>query len=170
MNGEHRKKIHSRAPHDLFAYTQLIRSVQGMADVEVSVRRLECVRFAERDEPEVTFDVNGSLTETDRRPDSLMIEFSIDIETQPALAKINLAGSAVIRGAQNEVQDLLSSKDQGSVPPIFMKIYQKIYSVIYLLAGSVEIPQPAPNLLRTTKVYPSKEISPVAIEANPLTP
>ena len=140
-----------------------------MGEVEVAVRRIEWAKFSETTRMDsITFDVGASLTERGRNSDSLDIGFEISVETQPPLAKILLAGVAKISGESEEIQTLVTTNDQSSAPPVFMKIYEKIYPIMYLLSGSLSIPHPAPGLLKTTHLYSAKEIAqPVEMRRNP---
>ncbi len=130
-----------------------------MVEIEVNVKRVECSKFSEetKGDAEVTFDVNASLAETDRNPGWLALKFDIGVETQPPVAKLSVGGSAILKGDAEEIQTLITAKEQDSVPPVFMKIYQKVYAIMYLLSGSLTIPHPAPGLLKTTRLYSSRE-------------
>jgi len=135
-----------------------------MVEVEVLLKTVECSKFSEKTDEgsEVTFDVNASLSETERNSGWLALKFDIGVDTQPSLAKLSVGGSAIVRGSDDEIQSLITPKDQDTVPPVFMKIYQKVYAVLYLLSGSLAIPHPAPGLLKTTKLYSSRdELAPV---------
>ena len=137
-----------------------------MVEVEVLLKKVECSKFSENSDEgsEVTFDVNASLSETERNSGWLALKFDIGVETQPSLAKLSVGGSAIVRGSTDEIQSLITPKDQNAVPPVFMKIYQKVYAVLYLLSGSLTIPYPAPGLLKTTRLYSTpSELAP-AIE------
>ncbi|MBI2126566.1 MAG: hypothetical protein HYU02_04540 [Thaumarchaeota archaeon] len=131
-----------------------------MAEVDVSIQKLECTRLPRLgEEAEVTFDVNASLKETSRNPGSFVLDFEIAIDTHPPVAGMLLIGSAMITGKDEEIQNLISIEDQNSAPPIFMMIYQKIYSVLYLLAGTIAIPYPSPGLIRKTQLFSTNDIS-----------
>ncbi|MBI2127343.1 MAG: hypothetical protein HYU02_08565, partial [Thaumarchaeota archaeon] len=104
-----------------------------MVEVEVIVKRVNCASLSKSEkDSDVTFDVNASLAEIDRNEGSLALRFDIEVETQPPVAKLSLAGSATLRGESEEIQNLVTSKDGNSVPPVFMKIYQKVYATMYL--------------------------------------
>ena len=143
-----------------------------MVEVEVLLKTVECSKFSEKSDEssEVTFDVNASLSETERNPGWLALKFDIRVETQPSLAKLSVAGSAIVRGSKDEIQSLMTPRDQNAVPPVFMKIYQNVYAILYLLAGSLSIPHPAPGLLKTTRLYSSPtELAP-AVKPTELAP
>ncbi|MBI2185039.1 MAG: hypothetical protein HYU39_08795 [Thaumarchaeota archaeon] len=125
-----------------------------MAEVEVTVSKVECSKLSEKNEEdsEVAFNINASLVEVERNPTGLSLKFDIGVETQPSVGKLSLTGSAVVRGEGEEVQALIAVKDSSSVPAVFMRIYQKLYPVLYLMCGTLKIPHPAPGLLKATYV------------------
>ncbi len=143
-----------------------------MAEIDVMVKSVEGRRLAQesKEDSKVTYDVHASLSETERNPDSISIKFEIELETQPAVAKLSLTGSATVKGANEEIQALTTARDESDVPPIFMKIYQKVYATMYLLCGSLKIPYPAPGLLKSTQINTSREIpQPIQAEGKPQT-
>ena len=135
-----------------------------MVEVEVLIRSVEAARLSEdaKDSSEVAFEVTASLNETDRSPGQLVMRFSIDIQTTPQLAKIDISGVAKLIGEEQEIERLLVGKETGSTPPIFMSIYKKVYAMLYLLAGSLRIPYPSPGLLKVVKVASSREFAATA--------
>ena len=132
-----------------------------MVEVEVLVRSVEAARLSEdpKDNSDVSFEVTASLNETDRTPGQLAMRFSIGIQTAPQLAKVDITGSARITGDEQEIERLLSSKEAGSTPPVFMSIYKKIYAILYLISGSLRIPYPSPGLLKVVKVANAREVA-----------
>ena len=135
-----------------------------MVEVEVLIRSVEAARLSEdaKDSSEVAFEVTASLNETDRSPGQLVMRFSIDIQTAPQLAKIDISGVAKLIGEEQEIERLLVGKETGSTPPIFMSIYKKVYAMLYLLAGSLRIPYPSPGLLKVVRVASSREVAATA--------
>lgn len=107
---------------------------------------------------DVTFNANASLTEGERKPGQLTLKFVIDLETQPEVAKITVSGTTTIRGEDAIIDALLTASGEDAIPPIFLKIYQKVYSVSYLLCGSLKIPYPSPGLLNAVHVASSREM------------
>jgi len=125
-----------------------------MVEVEVLVKNVEANRLTEevRDETSVTFDVAASLAEVDRQAGQFTLKYSIAITSQPPVARMDVAGTAKITGEEKEIQELLSTPDGNTPPPVFMSIYQKVYAILYLLSGSLKIPYPSPGLMKVVKV------------------
>lgn len=135
-----------------------------MVEVEVLIRSVEAARLSEetKDSSEVAFEVTASLTESERSPGHLAIRFNIDIQAVPQVAKMDITGVARITGEEQEIERLLTGKEAGSTPPVFMNIYKKVYAMLYLISGSLRIPYPSPGLLKVVKVATSKEVAAAA--------
>ncbi|TLX97254.1 MAG: hypothetical protein E6K96_03830 [Thaumarchaeota archaeon] len=135
-----------------------------MVEVEVLIRSVEAARLSEdaKDSSEVAFEVTASLNESDRSAGQLTMRFSIDIQTTPQVAKIDISGVAKVTGDEQEIERLLTGKEAGSTPPVFMSIYKKVYAMLYLIAGSLRIPYPSPGLLKVVKVATSREVAATA--------
>lgn len=127
--------------------------------VDVAVKGIEANKTADgvNESTPVTFNVNSSINEADRGPGFLNLKFSLDIETQPAAARIFVSGMATVRGKDDEVEEILSAKESDGTPTLFMRIYQRVYPTMYLLCGSLKIPYPAPGLLRLNQVASAEE-------------
>ena len=132
-----------------------------MAGVEVSIKSVDGNKLAEdvTSDSSVSFNVAANLVESERNPDKLILKFTIELKTEPEVAKMTVAGTAVLTGDEKEIEALLTPKEGESVPPVFMKIYQKVYAVLYLVSGSLRIPYPSPGLLRGVRMVSSKEMT-----------
>lgn len=134
---------------------------RDMADVDVSIRTIEGNKLAEdvTADSTVSFNVAANLTESERNPDKLTLKFTIEFTTEPDVAKMTIGGTAVITGEEKEVDSLLTPNPGESVPPVFMRIYQKVYAILYLLSGSLKVPYPSPGLLKGVRLASSREMS-----------
>ncbi len=137
----------------------------NLVQVDVLVKGIEANKTAEEvnESTQVTFNVNSSINEADRGPGFLNLKFSMDIETQPAAARIFVSGTATLKGKEDEIDAVLEAKEKdGTTPTLFMKIYQRVYPTMYLLCGSLKIPYPAPGLLRLSQMASAEETEAVA--------
>jgi hypothetical protein len=132
-----------------------------LAGIEVSIKSVEGSKMAEdiTSDSSVNFNVGANIVESERNPDSLTLKFTIELNADPEVAKMTISGTAVLTGDDKEIQGLLTPKDGESVPPVFMKIYQKVYAVLYLVSGSLRIPYPSPGLLKGVSLVSSKEMT-----------
>ncbi len=124
------------------------------AQIDVQIKGVETNRTAEGvdENTEVTFNVDSSISESDRGPGFLALKFSMDMETQPAAARVFVSGTASVSGKEEEIDGLLESKELDGTPTLFMRIYQRVYPTMYLLCGSLHVPYPGPGLLRQNRV------------------
>ena len=77
-----------------------------------------------------------------------------------------MEGNASVIGEESEIEKLLSPYPQTNVPIVFTRIYQTVYSVIFMLAGTVDVPNPSPALLKRPHVksaYPNAAEAPSAV-------
>ena len=125
------------------------------------IKSVEGTKLAEdvTSDSSVNFDVSANLVESERNPDRLTLKFTIELSTDPEVAKMTISGNAVITGDDKEIESLLTPKPDENVPPVFMKIYQKVYAILYLVSGSLKIPYPSPGLLKGVRVASAREMS-----------
>ena len=100
----------------------------------------------------VIFDFGANLEEADRNSEGVVLNFKMSMDTEPAIAKFVVEGSAAISGEESEIEKLLSADPQTNVPFVFTRIYQTVYSVIFMLAGTIDVPYPSPALLKRPHV------------------
>ena len=132
-----------------------------MVAVDVLVKGIEANKTADEanESTPITFNVNASISESDRGPGFLNLKFSMDIETQPAAAKLRVSGTASLTGKDEEMEEMLGAREKDGTPALFMKIYQRVNPTMYLLCGSLKIPYPAPGLLRLSQVATAEEVA-----------
>jgi len=100
----------------------------------------------------VIFDFGANLEESERSSDGVMLNFKMTMDTEPAIAKFIVEGTASIKGEESDVEKLLSADPQTNVPFVFTRIYQTVYAVIFMLAGTTDLPYPSPALLKRPHV------------------
>jgi len=132
-----------------------------MVEIEVTIKSVEGMKLAENvsSETEVVFNAVAAISQNERSVGLVSLKFNIDLESRPEVAKITVAGTATLRGEDNMIDQFLEVKGDDSVPPVFMKIYEKVYAIFYLLSGSLRIPYPTPGLLRTVQVVSGREVA-----------
>ena len=130
-----------------------------MVDIAVSVKGIEANRTSDEanESTPVTFNVNSSINEADRGPGFLNLKFSMDVETQPAAARVFVSGTAMLRGKDDEIDQVLAAKEADGTPALFMKIYQRVYPTMYLLCGTLKLPYPAPGLLKLNRMASAEQ-------------
>jgi hypothetical protein len=100
----------------------------------------------------VVFNFAVNMDEAERSGESVKLNFQMVMDTEPAIAKFTVEGVAIVSGDSTEVEKILSADPQTNVPQVFTRIYQQVYSVIFMLAGTIDVPYPSPALLKRAHV------------------
>ncbi|MDG6904427.1 MAG: hypothetical protein JRN20_01425 [Nitrososphaerota archaeon] len=124
------------------------------ADVITRIRSVAVQKLDEKSNHNtpVIFDFGANLEEADRSSESVALNFKMTMDTEPTIAKFAIEGSAMINGEESEIEKLLSPDPETNVPYVFTRIYQTVYSVIFMLAGTIDVPYPSPALLKRPHV------------------
>lgn len=96
---------------------------------------------------DVLYKVNVTMTETEKNPGWTGISFTLDLTSEPSVARLQVTGTAVVGGTREEVMPFLAASGQ-SPPPILAKIYERVYGTIYVLCDALLVPHPLPTLMR----------------------
>ena len=108
----------------------------------------------------VIFEFGANLEEADRSSESVTLGFKMTMDTEPSIAKFAVEGSATINAEESELEKLLSADPETNVPYVFTRIYQTVYSVIFMLAGTIDVPYPSPALLKRPHVRAAYSAAP----------
>ncbi len=124
------------------------------AEVVTKIRNVAVQKLDEKSNHNtpVIFDFGANLEESDRTSESVTLNFRMTMDTEPAIAKFVIEGSATINSEESEIEKLLSADPETNVPYVFTRIYQTVYSVIFMLAGTIDVPYPSPALLKRPHV------------------
>jgi len=127
---------------------------KSISEVITTIRNVNVAKMDEKADHNtpVIFDFGANLEEADRSSDGVVLNFKMTMDTEPAIAKFIVEGTAKISGEESEIEKLLSADPQTNVPFVFTRIYQTVYSVIFMLAGTVDVPYPSPALLKRPHV------------------
>ncbi len=122
-----------------------------MVEVAVLVDRVEGARLSDKasENSQPNYKLNVSLSEKDRTGDALVLNFVLELTGQPQVSRIIVQGTATIRGSKEEVQEELSTPEGNGPPKVLVIIYERVYGMIYLVAGTLMVPRPLPNLVKT---------------------
>ncbi len=127
---------------------------QDTAEVITKIRNVSSIKSDERanDNTSVIFNFGVNLEEAERKEDSVKLNFQMIMDTEPAIAKFIVEGSTTLIGSSQTIEHMLSPDPETNVPYVFMRIYQQVYAVIFMLAGTIEVPYPSPALLKRAHV------------------
>ena len=123
-----------------------------MLEVGVLVERVEAARLSDKvnENSPSNYSLNVSLAERDRSADALVLSFTLELTNQPQLARLAVSGMATLKGSKEEIHEALASQDDKTPPTVLKTIYERIYSLFYLVASSLKVPHPLPTLLRAS--------------------
>jgi hypothetical protein len=123
-------------------------------EVKILVKSVEATRIGEGNkDSNVIFNVNVLIEEALKVPGQLKVQFNIEMESDPKIGSIIAIGDATFTAEDTVIDGLLEVKaKQTELPTVFQEIYKRLYPIFYLLANSVDLPYPAPDLIRNTTV------------------
>ena len=121
-----------------------------MLDIAVLVERVEGARLSEKatENAQSSYNLNVSLSERDRSSGELVLSFALELTSQPQVARIKVDGIATLKGNKEEVQNEITAPAETNPPRILVTIYERVYGLIYLVAGNLKVPHPMPNLVK----------------------
>jgi len=121
-------------------------------DVAVLLDTVDAVRLSDKmnENSQSNYSLNVSLSEKDRTAEALVLSFSLELTSQPQAAKFKVSGTATLKGTKEEIKEEITAPDEKKPPPILVTVYERVYSTLYVLAGSLKVPHPMPNLLKKT--------------------
>jgi hypothetical protein len=123
-------------------------------EVNTKIRNVTSLKTDEKADHNtpVVFNFAVNMDEAERGSDFVKLNFQMVMDTEPAIAKFSVEGVAIVTGDPAEVEKILSPDPQTNVPQVFTRIYQQVYSVIFMLAGTIDVPYPSPALLKRAHV------------------
>lgn len=120
-------------------------------EVGVLVERVEGARLSDKvnENSPTNYSLNVSMAERERNPEALVLSFTLELTNQPQLARLAVSGIASLSGTKDEIQGALAAPDDKTPPSVLTVIYERTYSLFYLIATSLKVPHPLPTLLKT---------------------
>jgi hypothetical protein len=122
-----------------------------MLEISVLIERIDATRISDKatENSPANYGLNVSLSERERNPAVLVLSFTIELANQPQLAKITVSGTATLKGTKDEIQNAITAPDDSNPPLVLSTVYERIYGLVYLVAGGLNIPRPLPTLLKS---------------------
>jgi hypothetical protein len=138
----------------LFGGVSAIESSVSWVDVSVLVEitNLLGMKLAENLRIEsIRFDVNAKLEEKERQSGKVVILFGLTVRTKPSVAKYEVEGNAVLIGKDELINKMLEVDPKSKIPFVFHRVYQHVFTAIYMLASLLGTIYPPPDLLFSSK-------------------
>lgn len=121
-----------------------------MLEIAVQVERVDGTRISDKanENAQSNYNLNVSLSEKDRTTDSLVLNFQIELTSSPPMAKFVVSGFATMKGNKEDIASGINAPDANRPPLVLITIYERVYGLLYLVAGNLRVPYPMPNLLK----------------------
>jgi len=95
----------------------------------------------------VTFDVSARLEEKERQSGRVVVSFGLTVRTKPAVVKYEVEGNVTATGKDTLIAKVLEVDPKSKIPFIFHRVYQQVFTAIYMLASVLGTIYPPPDLL-----------------------
>jgi len=91
--------------------------------------------------------VKARLEEKERRSQTVVVGFSLQLNTKPSIVKFEVEGTATITGKETEINRMLEVDPETKLPYVFQKVYQHTFMAMYVLSTLLNTPPPPVDLL-----------------------
>jgi hypothetical protein len=140
-----------------------IDSSVSWADVSITVNLTSLLgtKLGENTGSEpVRFDLNARLEEKERRSGRVTVFFGLSVRTKPNVAKYEVEGTATLMGKDANIEQILKVDPKSNIPFVFHRVYQHVFTAIYMLASVLGTIYPPPDLLLSSdQTIPIKNLS-----------
>jgi len=99
----------------------------------------------------IRFDLNAKLEEKERRSGRVVVLFGLVVKTKPNVVKYEVEGSATLNGKDSLIEQMLKIDPKSNVPFVFHRVYQHVFTAIYMMASFLGTIYPPPDLLVSGK-------------------
>jgi hypothetical protein len=99
----------------------------------------------------VSFDIKAKLEEKERKSQMSTIGFTLYLSTRPSIVKFEVGGTATLTGKDTDIQKMLEVDSESKTPPLFQRIYQSVFTSMYLMSAILNTPSPPNDLLHSDK-------------------
>jgi hypothetical protein len=103
-----------------------------------------------KDDIKPDFDVNVKLEEMERGTGQATFSFALAISTKPNIVKFDINGTVTVIGGNEVVEKLLQTNPETKVPNLLERVYERIFTSVFLLSSSINAPAPPPDLIRSS--------------------
>jgi len=95
----------------------------------------------------VNFEVKARLEEKERKSQMVVVGFILQLNTKPGIVKFEVEGTATLTGKDSEINRMLEVDPETKLPYVFQKVYQHVFTAMYLLSTILNTPPPPVDLL-----------------------
>ena len=96
----------------------------------------------------------------ERRSGRVVVFFGLSVRTKPNVAKYEVEGTATLMGKDANIEQILKVDPKSNIPFVFHRVYQHVFTAIYMLASVLGTIYPPPDLLLSSdQTIPIKNLS-----------
>lgn len=95
----------------------------------------------------VRFDVTAKLEEKERKSGSVVVLFGLVVRTKPNVVKYEVEGTATLTGKDALIDQMLKVDPKSNIPFVFHRVYQHVFTAIYMAASLMSTAYPPADLL-----------------------
>jgi len=118
-------------------------SVNEKVKVSIQFTKIEAIREGDTQFGEISYPADMNLGKAIRRPDnSIIINFSIKVASDPKVAVFKVNGEAIVRGSDESIRSI-TLPEGDSPPPVWKDVYREAMVVISILSRFLDIPAPS---------------------------
>jgi hypothetical protein len=95
----------------------------------------------------VRFDVTAKLEEKERKCGAVVVLFGLVVRTKPNVVKYEVEGTATLTGKDTRIDQVLKVDPKSNIPFVFHRVYQNVFTAIYMTASLMNTVYPPSDLL-----------------------
>ena len=95
----------------------------------------------------VRFDVSAKLEEKERKSGVVVVLFDLVVRTKPNVVKYEVEGTATLTGKDTLIEQMLKVDPKSNIPFVFHRVYQHVFTAIYMAASLMKAVYPPSDLL-----------------------
>jgi len=99
----------------------------------------------------IRFDLSVKLEEKERRSGRVVVLFGLIVKTKPNVVKYEIEGNATLSGKDAIIDQMLKIDPKSNVPFVFHRVYQHVFTAIYMMASFLGTIYPPADLLFSGK-------------------
>jgi hypothetical protein len=126
----------------------------GTADIDSKITSMSAQKLDEKatHNAQVVFNVGINIEELSRKSNAAILKFQMTVGTEPSIAKFLIGGIANVTGSTGQIDMLLSNDSETGIPRVLTPIFQEVYSLLFMMASTLNVPHPSPALLKKAHV------------------
>ncbi|MFZ8923045.1 MAG: hypothetical protein ACO2Y0_08850, partial [Nitrosopumilaceae archaeon] len=99
------------------------------------------------------YDINVDLEEESSSEGKTILKYSLDLTSNPKNSVINISGSTILSGEQEEIEDFLKQENE-KTPEVVSLIYQELFPLMYIVTKNMKIPAPSHTISQSQIMEP----------------